>query len=269
MKRKSYESEAVEEKSQFTGSKAEWLRLVKTMVALSNTKGGVIRLLRVKIDQFQFDSAKMDDKVNRYVEPRVQNIRTEILKSYIKIMVEDSPAKPHVFKMDGAYQNLSEPSRLGKEFYKGQVLVRHSSKNEVAMRDDYERIFEERSDKLMDRVQMVSQLPLDKPVTIKESKKAFPIKIVKKGEGLPVLLKETDPEKDYPHLTTDLAVKLGKSVNFVARAAAVLKLKGNKKYHLSLKTSHTGKTHKYSDSAVHFLRWYLKKHSEFNPFHKI
>lgn len=181
----------MEEKSEFTGSNFSWLKLIKTVVAFANTKGGELLLYNTKgVDPDEFDSARIDDRVNGYVEPRIQNVETQLLRSYVKIKVANSPSKPHVFKIDGSYQDPEEPSRQRNAFYKGQVLVRHSSKNEVATRDDYERMLEEKQNELMNRVKMVFEFPADRPVKIEENSEAMPVKVVKEGTGVPVLMKD-------------------------------------------------------------------------------
>lgn len=203
-RRKKSESEKIEEKSRFTGNVLMWLKLVKTVVALANTRGGELRLYNTEeVDPKKFDSAKIDDKVNKYIEPRIQNIKTLVLKSYVKIIVENSPSKPHVFKMDGPYQDPDNPSRQRKAFYKGQVLVRHSSKNEPATRDDYEHMFKEKQSEFVRRLNLVSQLPIDRPVKIEESPEALPVKIVEEGEGIPTLMKEVVGKGKDVRVTSD------------------------------------------------------------------
>jgi len=269
-KKKKIEGEDFEKKSQFNGSKKEWLRLVKTIVAMANTKGGIILLKNLNIDSSQLDSARIDDKINQYIKPRIGGIQSEILKKQIKIMIPNSFLKPHIFSENGTYPNPKPPPYEKSEFYKGQIWVRHSSKNEVITKDDFERIFKEKLDEFLKRVRMVAKVPLHQKVRVVEDISALPIKEVKSGEGLPTIIKreKTDPNKDYPYLTSELAKKLKKNTNFIAATTKKLGLKGNKKYHIEIKTSKKGKTQKYNRAAFKFLNDFLSKNPTFTPFKK-
>ncbi|WP_156885317.1 DUF3644 domain-containing protein [Acidihalobacter ferrooxydans] len=84
--------------------------------------------------------------------------------------------------------------------------------------------------------------------------------------SLPVVVKRTDPEKDYPYLTSELANIIGKSTQFVAKAAADLGLKGNDKFHQTIRTSRSGKIQRYSEAAKSRLQQKLKKDPAYNPY---
>jgi len=86
------------------------------------------------------------------------------------------------------------------------------------------------------------------------------------GSALPVFVKKTDIEQDYPYLTGELGRKLNRSGNFVAFAAKKLGLKGNPQYHQSVRASKSSKINRYSDSALNFLKNYLNENPNFNPF---
>lgn len=84
--------------------------------------------------------------------------------------------------------------------------------------------------------------------------------------SLPVVIKKTEPELDYPFLTKELAVKIGKNQNWTAKAASVLKLKGDPKYHQQIRTSRTGYVHRYSDAALQALQARLRDDPDFDPY---
>jgi hypothetical protein len=83
---------------------------------------------------------------------------------------------------------------------------------------------------------------------------------------LPVVIKKTDLEVDYPHLTREVAALIGKSQNWTAKAAEVLKLKGNAKYHQQIRASRTGYVQRYSDAAVSKLKSHLAGQPGFDPY---
>lgn len=83
----------------------------------------------------------------------------------------------------------------------------------------------------------------------------------------PVIVKKSDPNVDFPHLTSDVASKLGKSLSFVAKTARKLKIIDNDIYCSRIRTSRSGMgVPKYNDKALNFIKDYLQKHSDFNPF---
>lgn len=84
--------------------------------------------------------------------------------------------------------------------------------------------------------------------------------------SLPVVIKKTDVEADYPYLTRELGDRIGRNQNWTARAAAVLALKGNPKYHQSVRASSTGYVQRYSEAAVNALLEHLRKNPAFNPY---
>lgn len=84
--------------------------------------------------------------------------------------------------------------------------------------------------------------------------------------SLPVTIKKSNVEEDYPFLTSDLAKNLGKDQNFTAKMIAVLNLKDKSDYHQAIKTSRSSKTHHYSQKAYEELSSKLKKNPDFNPY---
>ena len=109
--RKKSESERYEFKGTFSGSDAEWLKLIKTIVAIANTSGGNLEVTPVEaVDRQLFDTARIDDKVNACISPRIHNLTSRIKNGTIIIQIPNSPAKPHIFIKTGAYQNPKIPS---------------------------------------------------------------------------------------------------------------------------------------------------------------
>ena len=84
--------------------------------------------------------------------------------------------------------------------------------------------------------------------------------------GLPVSIKKTNIEEDYPYLTGELAQKLGKTPYFVAQAIKALNYKGNIKYHQPIRVSKSSKVNRYSEVALNDLKSYLEKNPQYNPY---
>lgn len=259
------ESEKLEYKSAFAGRDEEWLGLIKTIVALANTNGGQIVLQGIAIRSSEFDSAKIDDKVNSYITPRIQNISTSI-DDKIVLNIPNSLSKPHIFCRDGKYHNSNPPPQQLTEFYKGQVWVRHSSKNEIAINDDYERMFKEKLDKFLSRIKLIAKFPIEREINIEEIP---PMKIIKKGRGLPVMVKKekVDKIKYFIYGTKALAGELGTKEPFIYMTLKKLKLNDNPKYCYENKSA-SGHLleRRYNQKTVLLLKQYLIENPNFNPY---
>lgn len=88
----------------------------------------------------------------------------------------------------------------------------------------------------------------------------------RRDSSLPVLVKKTDLEEDYPYLTKEIAGELGKSLSFVAKAMNVLGIKGDNRFHQEIRTSKSGSSHRYAPAALDKLRAKLREDPDFNPF---
>ena len=86
-----------------------------------------------------------------------------------------------------------------------------------------------------------------------------------KNPNAPFVIKKTDPNKDYPHFTSDIANKLGKSQSFIAIMAKKLKIKTNEQY-CYLHKSKSSVLPKYSDKALNYIKDYLEKNPSYSPF---
>ncbi len=98
----------------------------------------------------------------------------------------------------------------------------------------------------------------------------IPISIhVTKSQGIPVRIDKDAPqtiafryirpEDKYPHLTSELAVKLDISTNKVVGLAKLLGLKGNDDYHMTMRIGKTSNVHRYSHKALQLLDVAIKK----------
>lgn len=85
--------------------------------------------------------------------------------------------------------------------------------------------------------------------------------------SLPVLIKKTDIETDYPLLTKELGAKIGKNQNWTAKAVAILGMKGNPKYHQAVRASAKSMIHRYSAAAETSLLEKLAAEPTFDPYH--
>ena len=85
--------------------------------------------------------------------------------------------------------------------------------------------------------------------------------------GLPVVVKKTEIERDYPYLTGELAGKLDKKTQYISRATKKLGMRGKPEFHQEFRASKSGKVQRYSDSALNFLKDFFARNLEFDPYH--
>ncbi|TAK79241.1 MAG: hypothetical protein EPO11_00405 [Gammaproteobacteria bacterium] len=90
----------------------------------------------------------------------------------------------------------------------------------------------------------------------------------KMNEALPVMIKKTHIEDDYPYLTSDLAVKLKKSTNFIAKTSTNLKLRNNPEYHQAIRASSSGVINRYSNQALSYITKFLEENPQYDPYKK-
>jgi hypothetical protein len=88
-----------------------------------------------------------------------------------------------------------------------------------------------------------------------------------KNPSAPVLIKKTDPNKDFPHFTSDVARMLGKDVSFIAKMSRNLDIITNEEYCYPHKTK-SGSVPQYSDKGLSYMKNYLEQHSTYNPYKK-
>jgi hypothetical protein len=88
-------------------------------------------------------------------------------------------------------------------------------------------------------------------------------------QSLPVAIKKTDVEIDYPYLTKELGEKLKKNSNFIATTIKYLGLKGNDQYHQQVRASKKSYIHRYSQAALDKIKLVVEEHPDFNPYNEI
>jgi hypothetical protein len=87
-----------------------------------------------------------------------------------------------------------------------------------------------------------------------------------KDSTLPVLIKKTNIEEDFPYLTSEIARKLGKSTNFVGNCMTKLNFKGNSGYHQKIRSSQSSYLNRYSHKAYEDFKRFLENNPRYNPF---
>ena len=206
------ETEGHEEKSEFRGTPREWLRLVKTIVSMANTRGGKVHLKQVlDIPLTELDSARVDGRVARCITPRIADLSVELDTSAgsATVNVPDSPNKPHLMAREGQYAD--DEGRFHLEFHPGQVWVRHAASNSPATSDDIDRMLQFRASALLRQLGAIVS--------------SNPLSVVEQASSAGLTFNVTDElgsiaiSNIYPYTTTELAQAIGASVPWISGQA--------------------------------------------------
>lgn len=85
-----------------------------------------------------------------------------------------------------------------------------------------------------------------------------------RGSQISVRLNKIATDNDYPYLTTDLSVKLGRSRNYIQKAIKDNNIKDNPLYHQHIRAGRKSFVHKYSDAALNFLNKFFDENPDYN-----
>ena len=164
-------------------SEKEWIGITKDLSAFANTFGGFLVFgvedstfdvvgLETHVSKFLADSNKIQDKVNRYLEPGITSIRSkEFLygeKILVILFVPQTRNVTHVISNDGSfkYPTGNEKTLIRK----GTMYVRRSAGNHLVDSRDLDGIVERRIDQfresLIDKVAQIVNSPTDSKVVV-------------------------------------------------------------------------------------------------------
>jgi hypothetical protein len=247
-----------EEKGFFEWSAKDKLVVVRNIVAMANTDGGSIVLKTIGCDASYLDSARLDDLVNKYIEPKFHGIRSEVSEAEgCHILVERSSTRPHVFTDAPSYTDAKgKPKTV---FYPGQVLVRHSSKTDPARGEDVERMLREATGEVVRQLGAAIQ-----GFSGDLTKSGLPVTLG--AEGL-FQVSTKNPNDVFPYTAKTLGQKLGKNQSWVARAVRKLGIITKPEFCWAVTGASAAFTmYKYNEAAYEALRDHLSTHPDFNPF---
>lgn len=78
------------------------------------------------------------------------------------------------------------------------------------------------------------------------------------GARTKISIVSSDPDDTHPYLTKELANKLNIGMGIIMKAIKALGLKGNKDFHLAIRSSKSGVVHRYSELALIKIKEYLR-----------
>lgn len=222
------ESKYVDFKRSFDpDSNGEWCELIKDIVAMANTGGGIIVIglndnsTPSKIDVspiLNLDSAKVTDKINKYTSYQFSDFEIDEGKKgryKVALMVIKSIYIPLIFQKPGEY--IDERGKQKTAFAKGTVYFRHGAKSEPGNMADLQVSIERQvrvaRKELMKDLRRVVAAPsgsrveiLTADVTQSTSPSATPIRITDDPEAPGYKL--VAPDITHPNRQTELMEKL-------------------------------------------------------------
>ena len=199
-------------------SSEEWLEIIKDIVAMANSGGGVI-LIGVNnngspsdfdIDcVLSIDPATITDKIYKYTDYQFHDFQIkEALKEEKRIcaLIIGGVPVPLIFTEVGTY-----PIEGGKQksaFSKGSVYFRHGAKSEPGMSEDLRRFLEQQVEKIkkswLDGIAKIVEAPAGSKIAVlppeikhSSSPQALPIRIVDDPSAPPYYAMKVDDTHPY------------------------------------------------------------------------
>ncbi|MHB1687909.1 MAG: ATP-binding protein [Ignavibacteriaceae bacterium] len=161
----------------------EWLGITKDIMSFSNSLGGFL-IFGVRDISFELigldektanilgDSINILQKINRFIEPEITNIRSKKFrygdKLFVIVYIPETKNITHLFSKDGVFKYPSGQEKY--EFRAGTFLVRRSGGNHLANSRDLDFIFTKRltdyRDSIMDKIARVVEAPSESKIFI-------------------------------------------------------------------------------------------------------
>lgn len=228
------ESRYIDFKSRFDiASKEHWCELIKDIVAIANTGGGII-LIGVEDDGrpskeplteiFNLDPADITNKISPYLGIQFDGFSVQKIKKgkrKVALLIINSASLPMIFTKPGTYPDPKDPKKQKTAFAKGAVYFRHGAKSEPGMPEDMQRFFEkkikEERKELNKNLRKVFAAPIGTPIqvlpaeaylTVNHRAPQFRVTTDKKA---PALRLESQ-DNYYPHRQKEVIQKINKSL---------------------------------------------------------
>lgn len=207
------EDSFVDYKLTFENDEKDWLEITKDVLAFSNTYGGYLVFgirdatyekigLSEEVLGVTSNANNIMQKVNRYIDPLVNSLRTKIVeedgKKFSILFIPPSLDKTHIISKDASFKYQSGKEK--KILNIGTTQVRRSAGNHMMDSRDLDDIVNRRisyfKESLMDKIARVVDSPKESEVLIvtEESGIEDQIKIVVKDapDAIPIIGKSFD-----------------------------------------------------------------------------
>lgn len=211
-------------------STEEWCEVVKDLVAMANTGGGII-LFGVSDEGetadfdpsgvLAIDAATIVDKIHKYTGCQFEGVQLfEVMKDGERVaaMRLHGCNPPMVFIKPGGY--CASNGKQKQAFQKGTVYFRHGAKSEPGTRDDLraciERKVEELRDGWLENIRKVVEAPVGSQIVLMPPDQTngtlteMPIRVVEGDTGDVPAYHKVNPDVTHPYRQTELVDEINK-----------------------------------------------------------
>lgn len=222
------ESAELEFKSTFAPDSAQdWCELVKDIVAIANSGGGVI-VFGIEDDGspsignidhiLDLDPAVFGDKISKYTGRRFTDLlinEKQLQGKAVCVLIVGSSPLPLVFENPGAY-SIAGTNQQRTAFGRGTVYFRHGPKSEPGSTHDLQLALERELARVhtdwLENVRKLVEAPLDATVQVvysapvSESNRSLSYRLT--SDPSAPLVKELDPNSTHPYRQKEVVQKL-------------------------------------------------------------
>lgn len=163
-------------------SDKQWLGITKDISAFANTHGGYLLFgidnkantvgVERNVADVLKDASKIQQKLNKFLEPEIANIRAKEFRFYSKVIVAlhipQAKGVTHLISKDGSFKHTSGSEKT--VLTKGTFYIRRSAGNHLCdsrdLSDVIERRIEQFREALLDKVTKVVNSPIESSVFI-------------------------------------------------------------------------------------------------------
>ena len=253
------ESERYQETTDYSGTEKERLALVKAIVAMANTAGGQITILKVNAERRHLESRALHKLINNYAGPPIHGVTVlEGDGGCVQIQIDESDFKPHIMKSDGRYNESGENRYT---FYKGQIWLRHGERNAEATPDDLRQLIFDAAGHVLERVG--TQIRQPGFILAGEDGEAIAVRLADDPDAL---LVRADPDVTYPHTRHSLSTEFDKPYLWITAAMKVLGIEESPEFAYTDRNTAGHPTHwRYSDAGRSVLQTKISSEPNWDP----
>ncbi len=256
-------------------SKGEWLEVLKDIVAMANSGGGIILF---GLDDsgnptgtdvapiLDYDVSRISDKLRKHTGLNVGGITllpvTRGAAQLASIRITASPA-PIVFTTDGQYINATGQERFA--FRQGSVYFRHGAKSEPGTTDDLRAFVERELDRVkkswLSGIRQVVEAPagavvsVGLPIQAPSEGTIDRVRLVADADATGVVL--MDPNKTHPYTLQEVVAEVNRRLANQAQISKydllgirrLYQIDANKAYRYKPKTG----SGQYSEAAIQWI----------------
>lgn len=246
------ESKQIEFKSSFdVSSNGEWCEIIKDIIALANSGGGIIvfglnddgSLSETSVAAVhKIDPADLSNKIKKYTswdDPAVEICDIERSEGKLPAFIIQSVQTPLIFEKPGTYDSGGGKQKTA--FGVGTVYFRHGAKSEPGVGSDIRAIFERQLNSVrqswMKQVRMVSKAPMGSEFVISSNSSNAKVsnmrsvKATDNPKAFPVILTRNNQSAEGVFLHEQVSNEIFDEINNVIDANRIL-AKGRSKFYL-------------------------------------